>query len=126
MADLRPQRRIEGLEGDREALEHIARALEGRVVPLPGAAALPEPEAEAVALTLDPASLKTLLEAMPAAIGILARDALDLREQRVRLCLRLSLLVRAAGGGWLGRDPAERRAARARQRRRADARRSRR
>ena len=31
MADLRPQRRIEELEGDREALEHIARALEGRV-----------------------------------------------------------------------------------------------
>jgi signal transduction histidine kinase len=76
MADLRPQRRIEGLEGDREALEHIARALEGRVVALPGAASLPEPEAEAVALTLEPASLKSLLEAMPAAIGILARGAL--------------------------------------------------
>ena len=76
MADLRPQRRIEGLEGDREALEHIARALEGRVVSLPGAVTLPAPQAEAEALTLDPASLKILLEAMPAAIGILAREQL--------------------------------------------------
>ncbi len=37
MADLRPQRRIE--DGDREALEHIARALEGRVLFGPGATA---------------------------------------------------------------------------------------
>ena len=29
-------RRIEELDGDREALEHIARALEGRVLPGPG------------------------------------------------------------------------------------------
>ena len=42
----------------------------------PGAVALPEPQSEPEALTLDPASLKTLLEAMPAAIGILARDGL--------------------------------------------------
>ena len=76
MADLRPQRRLDHVEGDREALEHIARALEGRVLPGPGAVALPEPQAEAAALTLDPASLKTLLEAMPAAIGILERDGL--------------------------------------------------
>ena len=76
MADLRPQRRLDHVEGDREALEHIARALEGRVLPGPGAVALPEPHAEAAALTLDPASLKTLLEAMPAAIGILERDGL--------------------------------------------------
>jgi signal transduction histidine kinase len=76
MADLRPQRRLDHVEGDREALEHIARALEGRVLPGPGAVALPEPQVEAAALTLDPAGLKTLLEAMPAAIGILERDGL--------------------------------------------------
>ena len=64
------------MEGDREALEHIARALEGRVLPGPGAVALPEPQAEAEALTLEPVSLKTLLEAMPAAIGILGSDGL--------------------------------------------------
>jgi signal transduction histidine kinase len=76
MADLRPQRRLDHVEGDREALEHIARALEGRVLPGPGAVALPEPQAEAAGLTFDPESLKTLLEAMPAAIGILERDGL--------------------------------------------------
>ena len=76
MADLRPQRRLDYVEGDREALEHIARALEGRVLPGPGAVALPEPQAEAAALTLDPASLKMLLEALPAAIGILERDGM--------------------------------------------------
>ena len=76
MADLRPQRRLDHVEGDREALEHIARALEGRVLPGPGAVALPEPQAEAAALTLDPASLKMLLEALPAAIGILGRDGM--------------------------------------------------
>jgi hypothetical protein len=42
-----------------EALS-ISRALEGRVLPGPGAVALPEPLAEAAALTLDPASFKTL------------------------------------------------------------------
>ena len=76
MADLRPQRRLDHVEGDREALEHIARALEGRLLPGPGAVALPEPQAEAAALTLDPASLKMLLEALPAAIGILGRDGM--------------------------------------------------
>src|SRR4029078_4367668 len=40
MAD--PQRRIEELEGDREALEHIARALESRILPGPGVDPLPE------------------------------------------------------------------------------------
>lgn len=74
MAELRPHRRIEELEGDREALEHIARALEGRVLPGPGAAT-PSAEAdrgdgEIPALTPD--GVKLLLEAMPAALGILA------------------------------------------------------
>jgi len=80
MADLRLQRRIE--DGDREALEHIARALEGRVLPGPGGASPPvkngragsgdpqagEPDSS---LELTPESLKVLLEAMPAAIGVL-------------------------------------------------------
>jgi signal transduction histidine kinase len=78
MADLRPQRRIE--DGDREALEHIARALEGRVLFGPGAKPLPQETtdiAEATntdtpnPLTLQPEALRLLLEAMPAAIGLL-------------------------------------------------------
>jgi signal transduction histidine kinase len=72
MADLRPQKRIDELEGDREALEHIARALEGRVRPRPGSAApiAATPRADAVSLT--PEGLVLLLEAVPAAVGILA------------------------------------------------------
>ena len=78
MADLRPQRRIE--DGDREALEHIARALEGRVLFGPGAKPLPQETtdiAEATntdtpnPLALQPEALRLLLEAMPAAIGLL-------------------------------------------------------
>ncbi len=86
MADLRLQRRIE--EGDREALEHIARALEGRVLPGPGATSpVPETNGQAKAetakpddakdpLVLAPEGLEVLLEAMPAAIGILKGAAL--------------------------------------------------
>ncbi len=87
MADLRLQRRIE--EGDREALEHIARALEGRVLPGPGAASpVPETNGQVKAdtakpdhnakdpLVLAPEGLEVLLEAMPAAIGILEGGAL--------------------------------------------------
>ncbi|HUW74258.1 MAG TPA: HAMP domain-containing sensor histidine kinase [Methyloceanibacter sp.] len=95
MADLRLQRRIE--DEDREALEHIARALEGRVLLGPGAAAPTsgsegDARAEAepmdpqtidpqtmdpqTALTLAPESLEVLLEAMPAAIGLLKGEAL--------------------------------------------------
>jgi len=76
MADLRLRRRGEVLEGDREALEHIARALEGRVLPGPGSAALPDASDPAEALALTPQSLKLLLEAVPAAIGILTRGRL--------------------------------------------------
>jgi signal transduction histidine kinase len=78
MADLRPQRRIAELEGDREALEHIARALEGRVLPGPGSVA-PEQDNDndnASTLALTPQGLVTLLEAMPAAIGLLAEGSL--------------------------------------------------
>jgi signal transduction histidine kinase len=84
MADLSLQRRAE--EGDREALEHIARALEGRVLPGPGVAS-PAPDTNGraegkegdepkAALRLAPESLETLLEAMPAAIGVLQGTAL--------------------------------------------------
>ena len=76
MADIRLQRRGEVLEGDREALEHIARALDGRVLPGPGSAALPDASDPAEALALTPRSLKLLLEAVPAAIGILTRGGL--------------------------------------------------
>jgi len=75
MADLRLQRRMEQLDGDREALEHIARALEGRVLPL----AVAEPSEEtiqAAEFTLAPHGIKLLLEAMPAAIGLLAHGRL--------------------------------------------------
>jgi signal transduction histidine kinase len=75
MADLRLQRRMEQLDGDREALEHIARALEGRVLPL--AAAEPSEETiQAAEFTLAPQGIKLLLEAMPAAIGLLAHGRL--------------------------------------------------
>ena len=81
MGDLRPQRHIE--DGDREALEHIARALEGRVLLGPGAKA-PAAGASNVQkaaetgspLALLPESLRLLLEAMPAAIGLLQAGAL--------------------------------------------------
>jgi len=77
MADLRPRRRSE--DGDREALEHIARALEGRVLFGPGAktplpenvdAAEPKDIDAASPLALQPEALRLLLEAMPAAIGL--------------------------------------------------------
>lgn len=81
MGDLRPHRRIE--DGDREALEHIARALEGRVLLGPGAQpavadANDHPKADAAEspLALPPESLRLLLEAMPAAIGLLEAGAL--------------------------------------------------
>ena len=75
MADLRLQRRMEQLDGDREALEHIARALEGRVLPL--AVAEPwEETIQAAEFTLAPHGIKLLLEAMPAAIGLLAHGRL--------------------------------------------------
>jgi signal transduction histidine kinase len=94
MADLRLQRRIE--DGDREALEHIARALEGRLLPSSGLVSpsaetdgpaangsaggepgeVQDAEGEQQALALTPESLKILLEAMPAAIGVLQGETL--------------------------------------------------
>jgi len=84
MADLRPQRRSE--DGDREALEHIARALEGRVLFGPGTkTSLPDTadatEAKDIdagsPLALQPEALRLLLEAMPAAIGLLQSGTLS-------------------------------------------------
>lgn len=100
MTDLRLQNRIG--QDDREALEHIARALEGRVLSGPASVGAPanvnseagsgipaaNPPAaggEAGAETtspdgippLGPAGIETLIEAMPAAIGILKGDALS-------------------------------------------------
>src|SRR5215470_13969909 len=63
MADLRLQRRMEQLEGDREALEHIARALEGRVLPLPAMPDIDRPTDEIWELALGAQGLKVLLEA---------------------------------------------------------------
>ncbi|MFO7478625.1 MAG: HAMP domain-containing sensor histidine kinase [Methyloceanibacter sp.] len=74
MAELKPQRLVAELEGDREALEHIARALEGGVLPGPGSVMSLGPAAEAPALSS--AGLVMLLEAVPAAIGVLADGAL--------------------------------------------------
>jgi signal transduction histidine kinase len=73
MADLKLQRRMEELEGDREALEHIARALEGRILPLPSA---PEPSEESVGipeLVFGPQGVKLVFEVMPAALALIAQ-----------------------------------------------------
>jgi signal transduction histidine kinase len=75
MADLRLHKRIDQLDGDREALEHIARALEGRVLPGPGSSRADEGD-ETHSLHLTAQGLKVLLEAMPAAVGILAGGTL--------------------------------------------------
>jgi signal transduction histidine kinase len=72
MAEPKPQRRDAALEGDREALEHIARALEGRVVLTEAGALAVEAVPPDDALALTPQALAALLESMPAAIGILA------------------------------------------------------
>jgi len=74
MADLRLHRRMNELEGDREALEHIARALEGALPQDNGAVGAHDARAEALQLTAH--GVTTLLEAMPAAIGILSGGAL--------------------------------------------------
>ncbi len=75
MAELRPQRRAEDPEGDREALEHIARALEGRVLLGPGAVAVDPPAADE-SLSLGPRSIDLLLEATPEAVALVAKGAL--------------------------------------------------
>ncbi len=73
MADLRLQRRMEQFDSDREALEHIARALEGRVLDLPSAAGKGDSAPGETLPPLDSRGLTCLLEAMPAALAILSQ-----------------------------------------------------
>src|SRR6476646_5825114 len=63
------------LQSDREALEHIARAVQGRVLGGPGSLS-PAGALGLETLSLSRASIEALLEAMPAAIGILAHGDL--------------------------------------------------
>jgi signal transduction histidine kinase len=71
-AQLRP---VQPPQSDREALEHIARAVQGRV--LRGSGSLTPAGALGLeTLSLSRASIEALLEAMPAAIGILANGDL--------------------------------------------------
>jgi signal transduction histidine kinase len=68
-------RRAQAPQSDREALEHIARAVQGRV--LRGLGSLTPAGALGLeTLSLSRASIEALLEAMPAAIGILANGDL--------------------------------------------------
>jgi signal transduction histidine kinase len=63
------------LQADREVLEHIARAVQGRVLRGPGSLS-PAGALGLETLALSRASIETLLEAMPAAIGILSHGDL--------------------------------------------------
>ncbi len=69
---LRPKGEV---QADREALEHIARAVQGRVLRGPGSLS-PAGALGLETLSLSRASIEALLEAMPAAIGILAHGDL--------------------------------------------------
>jgi signal transduction histidine kinase len=74
MPDLKLNKRAEEPDPDREALEHIARALESRRFQRPDDAS--GNEGEAPEFFLPPQSLKALLEGVPVAVAILARGAL--------------------------------------------------
>ncbi len=76
MADPGHPRRIREMPTDREALEHIARALKGRVLRGPGAAVSAQGPSDLEEFGFTLPSLKSLLEAMPAAIGVLAQGKL--------------------------------------------------
>ena len=69
---LRPKGEV---QADREALEHIARAVQGRVLRGPGTLS-PAGALGLETLSLSRASIEALLEAMPAAIGILTHGDL--------------------------------------------------
>ena len=71
MPDLKLNKRAEEPDPDREALEHIARALERRRFQRPD-----DGEGEAPEFFLPPQSLKALLEGVPVAVAILTRGAL--------------------------------------------------
>ena len=76
MPDLKVNRRAEEPDPDREALEHIARALESRRFQRPEDGASRNESEEASEFFLAPQSLKALLEGMPVAVAILSRGAL--------------------------------------------------
>ena len=69
---LRPKGEV---QADREALEHIARAVQGRVLRGPGTLS-PAGTLGLETLSLSRASIEALLEAMPAAIGVLTHGDL--------------------------------------------------
>ena len=69
---LRPKGEV---QADREALEHIARAVQGRVLRGPGTLS-PAGALGLETLSLSRASIEALLEAMPAAVGILTHGDL--------------------------------------------------
>ena len=75
MADPIQLRRKSDAQADRAALEHIARAVQGRVLRGPGSLS-PAGAPGLETLSLSRASIEALLEAMPAAIGILAHGEL--------------------------------------------------
>ena len=75
MADPAQPRRLGDTQADREALEHIARAVQGRILPGPGSLT-PAGALGLKPLSLSRASIEALLEAMPAAIGILTHGDL--------------------------------------------------
>ncbi len=68
-------RHVQEPQSDREALEHIARAVQGRVLRGPGSLT-PAGALGLETLSLSRASIEALLEAMPAAIGILTNGDL--------------------------------------------------
>ena len=76
MPDLKVNRRAEEPDPDREALEHIARALESRRFQRPEDGASRNESEEASEFFLAPQSLKALLEGMPVAVAILSRGVL--------------------------------------------------
>jgi signal transduction histidine kinase len=75
MADPIQLRRKSDAQADREALEHIARAVQGRVLRGPRSLS-PAGALGLETLSLSRTSIEALLEAMPAAIGILAHGEL--------------------------------------------------
>src|SRR5262245_39863861 len=75
MPDFKLNRRAEEPDPDREALEHIARALESRRFQRPDDSASSN-EGEGSECFRPPQSLKALLEGVPVAVAILARGAL--------------------------------------------------
>jgi signal transduction histidine kinase len=76
MANAQQPRRIKEVQADREALEHIARMLEGRVLRGPGLPSSSEGNGGLDELILSRTNISLLLEAMPAAIGILSGSEL--------------------------------------------------